>query len=79
MLKLLQEIRGFSEIANRRPPPRSPTLVLAQIKAYATQGRLRRRKLSISINPQAQSEIPDQVRIVHVKPAPQPAASLPAS
>jgi hypothetical protein len=78
MLKLLQEIRGFSQIADRRPPPRFPTLMLTQIRASATQGSLRRRKLSIAVNPQPQLDIPDRVRIVHVKPASQAAPSLPA-
>jgi hypothetical protein len=70
MLKLLQEMRGFAEIAQRRPPPRSPVLALSQMRASATHGILRRRKLSIAINTQPQPDIPHQVRIVILKPAP---------
>ena len=79
ILKMLQEIRGFAHITQRRPPPRSPGLVLTQMRAFATEGSLRRRKLAITINSRPQSDIPHQVRIVHVNaPAPAAAAAPPA-
>jgi hypothetical protein len=79
MLKMLQEIRGFSQITNRRPPPRSPGLVLTQMRAFATGGSRRRRKLAITINAHPQSDIPHQVRIVHVHAsAPAVGATRPA-
>ena len=49
MLKLLQEIRGFAEIANRRPPPRSPALLLAQMRPHVIQAVLPRRRLSVTM------------------------------
>jgi hypothetical protein len=76
MLKLLQEIHGFAQIANRRPPPRFPGLVLTQIREHGMQERLRRRKLSVVFDKQTQPAIPHQVKINHVKPAPEPAAVL---
>jgi hypothetical protein len=32
MLTLLQEMRGFAQIANRHPSPRSPGLFLAEFR-----------------------------------------------
>ena len=78
MLKLLQEIRGFAHMANRRPPPRLPALVLTQMRASAGQHSFRPRKLSIAINLPAQPDIPHQVKIVHVKPAPPAVATSPS-
>ncbi len=76
MLKLLQEIRGFADIANRRPPPRCPTLVLTQIRAHGAQETLRRRRLSITFDKPPQPDMPHQVKINHVKPSPQPGLVL---
>jgi len=70
MLKLLQEIRGFAEISNRRPPPRSPALVLSQIRAQATP-EVRRRRLSVTFDKPPQLDMPHHVKINHVKPSPQ--------
>jgi len=78
MLKLLQEIRGFAAITNRRPAPRSPGLVLAQIRTQGMQDSLRRTKLSITINQQSQPDIPHRVRINYVKPGLGSAAMPPA-
>ena len=58
MLTLLQEIRGFAQIANRRPPPRSPGLFLAQFRSQGIHAILRRRRLSITIDQPNQSDIP---------------------
>ncbi len=76
MLKLLQEIRGFAQIANRQPPPRSPGLILTQLRAHGTHESVRRRKLSVSFDKQTQPDLPHRVRINHVKPSPEPAAGL---
>jgi len=66
VLKLLQEIRGFAVISNRCPPPRSPGLLLMQIRALGTRDRLRQRRLNITIDPQQSAKAPDPVRIHHV-------------
>ena len=76
MLTLLQGIRGFAQIANRRPPPRSPGLVLAQMRVHGIYGDLRPRKLNIAFDQQSQPNIPHRVKITHVKPHPQPPAVL---
>ena len=78
MLKLLQEIRGFAEIARRRPPPRSPSLVLMEMRSHVIQASLPRRKLSVQMDVQSRSDIPHPVRISHVRQDPAPGATLPA-
>jgi hypothetical protein len=78
MLKLLQEIRGFAAIANRRPPPRSPGLLLMQGRSHVIQAIPPRRRLSITTDDQEHPGIPHPVKINHVKQNPAPAATLPA-
>ncbi|MGO8928960.1 MAG: hypothetical protein ACLQU3_18990 [Limisphaerales bacterium] len=78
MLTLLQEIRGFAQVSNRRPPPRSPGLFLAQLRSQGDHAILRRRRLNITIDPPNQSDIPLQVKIHHVKQSPDPATPAPA-
>ncbi len=74
MLKLVQEIRGFAEITKRYPPPRSPGLLLAQMRMHARHDRIHKRKLSVDFNQKAQPDLPHRVRITHVKPDPGTAA-----
>lgn len=78
MLTLLQEFRGFAQIANRSPAPRSPGLFLAQFRSERMRISLHKQRLSITINEPNQSDIPLQVRIQHVKPTPHSAAITPA-
>ncbi len=78
MLKLLQEIRGFAEIAKRRPAPRLPGLVLMQMRSHIVQATLPKRKLSVQMDVQDHPEISHPVRINHVKRTPAPGATLPA-
>jgi hypothetical protein len=78
MLKLLQEIRGFAEIAKRRPPPRSPGLVLSQMRSHVIQATLPKRRLSVQMDMHDLSGISHPVKINHVKQARAPRATLPA-
>ena len=78
MLKLLHEIRGFAEITNRRPPPRSPGLFLTQIRSHVAQATLPRRKLSVATSKHHYLALPHQVKIHHLKPSPDPVAERPA-
>ena len=77
MLKLLQEIRGFAEIGKRRPSPRSPALVLMQMRSHVIQAALPKRKLSVQMDVQDRLNISSPVRINHVKRAPAPGATPP--
>ncbi len=79
MLKLLQELRGFAAIANRQPQPRSPALLLAQMRPPVIQAVLPRRRLSITMVQPDNSDIPHPVKINHSKPEPAPPPSLPAA
>jgi hypothetical protein len=79
MLKLLQEIRGFAEIAARRPSPRSPALILMQMRSHVIQATLPKRKLSVQMDVQDHLNISHPVKISYVRQAPALSATLPAS
>jgi hypothetical protein len=76
MLKLLQEIRGFAEMANRRPPARATGLVLMQLRSHLTHTRLPSRRRSIVVDVKDLADIPHPVRITHLSGSPAPAAPL---
>ena len=78
MLKLLQEIRGFADIANRRPPPRSPGLLLTQIRSHVIQATLPKRRLSVKMDVQDHLDLPRPVKINHVRQNPAPRATVSA-
>jgi hypothetical protein len=67
MLTLLQEIRGFADITNRQPQPKSPGLVLIQMRSRIIQTPLVRRRLSITMAQPDHVDIPHQVKINYVK------------
>jgi hypothetical protein len=76
--KLLQEIRGFAEISNRRSQRRSPELRLALVGSRVFRSALRKRRLSIRIDMQDRTDTPYRVKINYVKPDPGPAPMRPA-
>jgi hypothetical protein len=78
MLKLLQEIRGFAEIAKRRPLPRSPGLALMQMRSHVIQATLPKRRLSVQMDVQDRLNISQPVKINHVEQAPAAGAAHPA-
>ncbi len=78
MLKLLQEIRGFAEITNRCPPPRSTGLLLAQMRPHVIQAVIPRRNLRVTMVERDSAHLSHPVKINHVKQASLPAATLPA-
>ena len=77
--KLLQEIRGFAEIANRRPQPKPPGLFLMQIRPHVLRPVMPKRKLEVHIEMQALQDVPHPVRITHVKETALPPTTLSAS
>jgi hypothetical protein len=79
MLKLLQEIRGFAEIARRVPMPRLPGLTMMQTRSHVTQAALPKRKLTVQMDVKDRLDIPHPVKINHVKHHPAPGATLPAA
>jgi len=79
MLKLLQEIRGFADVTNRRPQPRSPGLVATQMRSHVIQATLPRRKLSVSTDKRDHPDISRPVKINHVSQDTDAGANLSAS
>ena len=78
VMKLLQEIRGFAEITDRRPPPRSPGLFLMQLRSHTPHTPLPSRKRSIAVEMQNLPEFPTSVKIIHFSQSPTSAARLAA-
>jgi hypothetical protein len=78
MLKLLQEIRGFAHITNRRPPPKSPALALTQLRSHVFQATLPKRRLNVRTDVAANHTLPHPVKINHIKENPAPLTRLPA-
>jgi hypothetical protein len=58
MSKLLQEIRGFAEIINRCPPPRSTGLLLTQMRPRVIHTAMPRRSLSVTMIETDSPDIP---------------------
>ncbi|MCX6929008.1 MAG: hypothetical protein NT154_38215 [Verrucomicrobia bacterium] len=77
MLKLLQEIRGFAEIANRCPPPRLPELLLSPTRSRVVPTVLPKRTLNVTTDEQHCPNIPHPVKIKHVRQNPASVAPLP--
>jgi hypothetical protein len=67
MMKLMQEIRGFAEITNRRPQLRSPGLFLMQLRSHLTHTTLTRGKRSLVIEMQELADNPHPVKITHLR------------
>jgi hypothetical protein len=76
MLKLLQEMQGFAEVTNRRPPPRSVGLALMQLRSHLAHTRVPPRRRSIAIDIKDLADIPHPVKITHLSASPTPAARL---
>ncbi len=79
MMKLLQEIRGFAEIAKRRPAPRLPGLMLIQMRSHVVQASLPKRKLNVQVGVLNRADVPHPVKINHVRRDPPAGANLPAA
>lgn len=78
MMKLLQEMRGFADIANRRPQPRSPGLFLLQMRSQVLHTPFSPRKRTLQIEIQDTLDIPHPVKIKHITGSPLPMAALSA-
>lgn len=74
MLKLLQEMRGFAQITNRRPQARPPGLYLLQLRSHLMGATSPQGKRTIAIEIQDQPDVPQPVKITHLKRTPLPAA-----
>jgi hypothetical protein len=79
IMKLLQEMRGFADITQRRPAPRQPGLVLIQLRSQFGSCSQPRRKLTISVDMQDRPDIPDPVKITHIHSGSEHSITLPAA
>lgn len=70
LMKLLQEIRGYDQIANRRPAARPPAFYLMQLRKRQMQAHLSMppQRLAITTDWQSNAEVALPVRINHLEP-----------
>ena len=67
MLKLLQELNGFSELTNRRPQARSLGLFLLEMRSHMTHTAPHNRKRNITVESSGLTDIPHPVKITHLR------------
>ncbi len=67
VLKMLQEVRGYAQITNRRPTPRLPLLYLMQLRAHPAPPDLPRHRLTIETDARAFANGPLPIKINHIK------------
>lgn len=67
VMKLLQEMRGLAVFGNRRPQPKVPAIALAQWRSQAARMSHVQRKRTIRITGPAPLDIPDPVKIIHLR------------
>jgi hypothetical protein len=79
VMKLLQEMRGFADVTNRRPSPRTPGLFLLQIRSHVLHATDGRGKRTISVDVQNPLDIPHPIKIKHLEARPRTRASTSAS
>jgi hypothetical protein len=65
--KLLQEVAGYAQITNRRPPPRPPLLFLMQLRTQHAPASLPKRRLIIETDIKEFANGPMPVKINHVE------------
>jgi len=76
MMKLLQEIRGFAEISNRRAQTKCPGLFIMQLRSHLTHTTLPKCKRSILVDTKGLVDDPHPVKITHLRESAVPAARL---
>jgi len=77
MLKLLQEMRGFAQITNRRPQPRPPGLYLLQLRSHLTGATSPQGKRTLVIDIE-EPQMAQPIKITHLKRPPTPPTSPPS-
>jgi hypothetical protein len=76
IMKMLQEIRGLAQITSRRPPSKMPGLLLIQMRPNGPRTITQRKKTIIKVDVQEPLDIPNPVKITHLKT--HPASSTPS-
>lgn len=67
VLKMLQEVKGYAQITNRRPAPRPPLLYLMQLRSHPVPAELPRQRLTVEADTKAFANGPLPIKINHVK------------
>ena len=68
LLKLLQEMRAFSEMTRQNPAPRNSPLYLLQLRSHLAETSRPKGRLMVSIDLKDSLDMPHPVRITHIKP-----------
>lgn len=66
LMKLLQEVRGFAQLTNRRPLPRTPGPLLLQAHWLSRRSAGARDKRTLRIKMDNLPDIPHPVKINHI-------------
>jgi hypothetical protein len=70
LMKLLQEMRGFSELGRRHAPGRPSSLYLLQLRSHLAETSKSRRRLIVTVDMKETTNIPHPVKITYLKPTP---------
>lgn len=68
LMKLLQEMRGFSEMGRRPSAHRPSTLYLLQLRSHLTETSRSKRRLIVAVDLRDTLNIPHPVKINYIKP-----------
>ena len=68
LMKLLQEMRGFSELGRRPSAPRPSSLYLLQLRSHMSETSRSKRRLIVTVDLRDTQNIPHPVKINYVKP-----------
>ena len=68
LMKLIEEVRGYAQITNRRPAPRPPVLYLMELRAHATQNQAPKRRLNVVTDARENLTCPSPIKITHISP-----------
>jgi len=66
LMKLIEEVRGYAQITNRRPAPRPPVLYLMELRAHNAEAQAPKRKLNVSSDNRDNPNIPLPIKITHL-------------
>ena len=68
LMKLLQEMRGFSELGRRPSANRPSSLYLLQLRSHLTETSRSKRRLVVSVDLRDTTDFPHPVKINYIKP-----------
>ena len=68
LMKLLQEMRGFSEFGRRATTSRPSNLYLWQLRSHLTETSRSKRRLIVTVDMKDNTNIPHPVKIKYIEP-----------